>query len=208
MCPAVRLQNSASHRRDLMQAIAILHAEHRSLAAVMHGLLYLVRDVRLRGAAPRFDVLATMIDYINAFPERFHHPKEEAYLFRLLAKRWSDAAPLIEELQAEHRLSAAKIRALEHALERYRQGGAGEFKAFAEAAADYATLQWHHIRTEEDKLVPLARAYLTASDWKLIDEAFSGHSDPLSGVKAEDEYENLFRRIVELAPPPLGCGPK
>ena len=192
-----------------MQAIGILQAEHRSLAAVMHGMLYLIRDVRLRGTAPRFDVLAAMIDYINAFPERFHHPKEETYLFRQLASRWSDAAPLIDKLRAEHRLSGVKIRALEQALERYRQGGgAAEFRAFAEAAADYATLQWQHIRTEEDQLIPLARAYLRPSDWNVVDEAFSGHSDPLFGVETEHEYENLFRRIVNLAPPPLGVGPR
>jgi hemerythrin-like domain-containing protein len=191
-----------------VQAIGILQAEHRSLAAVMHGMLYLVRDVRLRGAAPRFELLAAMIDYINAFPERFHHPKEEAYLFRLLASRCSDAAPLIDKLQAEHRLSTAKIRTLEQALERYRQGGAADFRAFAEAAADYAALQWQHIRTEEDQLIPLARAYLRPGDWKLVDEAFSGHSDPLFGLEMEQEYENLFRRIVNLAPPPLGVGPR
>jgi len=196
-----------SRRVGPVEAIGILHAEHRSLAAVMHGMLYLVRDIRLRGAAPRFDVLAAMIDYINAFPERFHHPKEEAYLFRLLARRWTDAAPLIDRLQEEHRLGAAKIRTLEQALERYRRGGAGEFRAFAEAVADYAKLQWQHMRTEEDELIPLARAYLTASDWKVIDEAFSGHTDPLFAVETEHEYENLFRRIVNLAPPPLGVGP-
>jgi hemerythrin-like domain-containing protein len=191
-----------------MQAIGILQAEHRSLAAVMHGMLYLVRDVRLRGEAPRFDVLIAMVDYIKGFPERFHHPKEEAYLFRPLARRWPDAAPLIDKLQGEHHLSATKIRTLEQALERYRQGGAAEFRAFAEAAADYATLQWKHIRTEEDQLIPLARAYLTAGDWKEVDAAFTGHSDPLFGVESEHEYENLFRRIVNLAPPPLGVGPR
>ena len=190
-----------------LKAIGILQAEHRSLAAVMHGMLYLVRDVRLRGAAPRFDVLVAMIDYINAFPERFHHPKEEAYLFRLLVKRRPDAAPLIDRLQAEHRLGAVKIRAVEQALERYRQGGATEFRAFAEAAADYATLQWRHIRTEEDELIPLARAYLKTDDWNEVDDAFSGHSDPLFAAETEHEYENLFRRIVNLAPPPLGVGP-
>ena len=58
-----------------MQAIRILHVEHRSLAAVMHGMLYLIRAIRLRRAAPRFDVLSAMVGYINAFPERFHHPK-------------------------------------------------------------------------------------------------------------------------------------
>ena len=190
-----------------MQAIGILYAEHRSLAAVLHGMLYLVRDIRLRDIAPRFDVLNAMVHYIDAFPERFHHPKEDAYLFRLLALRFPDATPLIDKLQAEHRASAEKIRALNRALERYQQGGAAEFPAFAEAAQAYAAFHWDHMRTEEDKLIPLTRAHLTAADWKLVDAAFTGHSDPLFGAEAEREYENLFRKIVSLAPPPLGVGP-
>jgi hypothetical protein len=63
------------------------------------------------------------------------------------------------------------------------------------------------MRAEEDKLIPLARAHLTAEDWKVVDAAFTGHSDPLFGAEAEHEYEALFRKIVNLAPPPLGIGP-
>ncbi len=190
-----------------MQAIGVLHAEHRSLAAVMHGMLYLVRDTRLRGTPPRFDVLSAMVEYINAVPERLHHPKEETYLFRRLAMRCPHAAPLIETLEREHRLGAAIVRALEQSLERYRREGAAGFQAFAEAAAKYAALQWRHMRAEEDELIPLARDYLSAQDWKEIDAAFGGHSDPLFAVEAGREYEELFRRIVHLSPPPLGVGP-
>ena len=190
-----------------MKAIDIIHDEHRSLAAVLHGMLYLVRDIRLRGTEPKFDVLGAMVYYIDAFPERFHHPKEDAYLFRLLKLRYRDAAPLIDQLEAEHRAGAEKIRTLEQALARYQQGGAAEFPAFAEAVQAYAAFHWDHMRTEEDKLIPLARKHLTAEDWKEIDAAFTGHSDPLFGAKAEAEYHNLFRKIVNLAPPPIGVGP-
>lgn len=190
-----------------MQAIGILFAEHRSLTAVLYGMLYLTRDIRLRGSAPRFDVLCAMVHYINAFPERFHQPKEDAYLFRLLALRCPEAAPLIDRLQAEHRAGTEKIRALDQALERYQREGATEFPAFAEAVQAYAAFHWNHMRAEEDKLIPLARAHLTAEDWKEIDAAFTGHSDPLFGAKVGDEYENLFRKIVNLAPPPIGVGP-
>ena len=190
-----------------MQAIGIIHDEHRSLAAVLHGMLYLVRDIRLCRTEPKFNVLGAMVYYIDAFPERFHHPKEDAYLFRFLALRYPDAAPLIDQLATEHRTGAEKIRALEQALARYQQGGAAEFPAFAQAVQGYAAFHWDHMRAEEDRLVPLARDHLIAEDWKEIDAAFTGHSDPLFGAKAEAEYNNLFRKIVNLAPPPIGLGP-
>lgn len=190
-----------------MDAIQIIYDEHRSLAAVLHGMLYLVRDTRLRASAPRFDVLGAMVYYIDAFPERFHHPKEDAYLFKFLKMRNPEAGPLVTRLESEHRAGAEKIRVLEQALGRYEQGGAREFPAFAEAVQAYAAFHWDHMRTEEDKLLPLARLHLTTADWAEIDSAFLGHTDPSFGPEAGDEYDALFRRIVNLAPPPIGVGP-
>lgn len=190
-----------------MEAIRIIQDEHRSLAAVLHGMLYLVREVGLRGTAPNFEVFSAMVSYIEAFPERFHHPKEDAYLFKFLKLRYPDATQLINQLEMEHRAGAEKIRTLAQALQRYEQGGAREFRAFAEAVQAYAAFHWDHMRTEEDKLLPLARIHLTADDWKTIDAAFAGHTDPLLGADAGAEYHDLFRRIVNLAPPPIGVGP-
>jgi hemerythrin-like domain-containing protein len=190
-----------------MRAIHIIHDEHRSIAAVLHGMLYLVREIHLRGRAPNFKVLRAMVYYIDTFAERFHHPKEDEYLLKFLRRRYPGAGPLIERLEAEHRMGAEKIRALEQSLQRYEQGGAREFAAFAEAVQSYAAFHWNHMRTEEDEVLPLARTHLTFDDWMAIDEAFTGHSDPLFGLKAGAEYDALFRRIVNLAPPPIGVGP-
>ena len=53
-----------------MEAIRIIQDEHRSLAAVLHGMLYLVHETRDRGAKSDFDLLGAMVYYIDAFPER------------------------------------------------------------------------------------------------------------------------------------------
>lgn len=190
-----------------MQAIRIIQDEHRSLAAVLHGMLYLVREIRERGAKPDFAVLRAMVYYIDAFPERFHHPKEDRYLFRLLRTRCPEASPLLERLETEHRAGAEKIRRLEQALARYQEGGAKEFPAFAAAVDAYAGFHWEHMHAEEKQLLPLAEKHLTTGDWEAIDAAFTGHTDPLFGAAAGAEYDQLFRRIVNLAPPPIGVGP-
>src|SRR5262245_49441760 len=79
-----------------MNAIRIILDEHRSLAAVLHGMLYLVNGIRNRGAKPDFKVLGAMIYYIDAFPERYHHPKEDRYLFARLRARCPMAHPLLD----------------------------------------------------------------------------------------------------------------
>ena len=98
-------------------------------------------------------------------------------------------------------------RGLEQALARFQQGGTAEFAWFNTAVDDYANFHWDHMRAEEKEVLPLAEKHLTAGDWEAIDAAFTDHSDPLFGAGAEAAYDQLFRRIVNLAPPPIGVGP-
>jgi len=190
-----------------MQAIRIIRDEHRAIAAILHGMLFLVRKIRDRGATPDFNLFGAMIYYIDAFPERLHHPKEDRYLFHVLRIRHPDSVSLLDRLEDEHRTGAYKIRALEQALARYQHGGVSEFPDFAKAVEDYAAFHWNHMRAEEDEVLPLAEKHLSATDWDGVDTAFLGHVDPMHGAGAEGEYQALFTRIVNLAPPPIGVGP-
>ena len=187
-----------------MQAIRIIAHEHRSLTAVLRGLLYVMREIRYGGTEPDFELLNAMLHYIDAFSERFHHPKEDAYLFERLGVRLPAAAPLIDRLKREHQSGAVKLQELRHALMRYQLAGSTSFPEFASRGAGFAAFHWDHMRLEEDELLPLARLHLTSADWDAIDAAFLGHTDPLLGAERGAEYQELFRRIVELAPPPIG----
>ena len=71
----------------LANAIRIIHGEHRSITAVLSGLGELARTLQDPAIRPGFAVLHAMIRYIDAFPERQHHPKEEAFLFAPIVNR-------------------------------------------------------------------------------------------------------------------------
>ena len=154
---------------------------------------------------PEFRVFHAMIHYIDAFPERLHHPKEDHYLFARLAERSPEARPLTEELRAEHVRGAALVRELDAALLAYEVNGPPDLPAFAAAAEAYARFHWDHMRKEEQQLLPLAERALTAEDWKAIDEAFAGNQDPIADLH-EADFSKLFSRIVSLAPDPVGLG--
>ena len=190
-----------------MKAIQIIRDEHRALAAVLHGLLYLVREVRDHGARPDFTVLSAMIYYIDAFPERFHHPKEDRYLFPLVRSRVPAIAGVLDRLETDHQVGAAKMRTLMQALTRYREGGDREAPAFMAAIDDYVVFERDHMRCEERDVLPAAEQHLTAADWACVDDAFCGASDPLLGVGPGTHWAQVFSRIANLAPPPIGVGP-
>jgi hemerythrin-like domain-containing protein len=191
----------------LNSALAIIHDEHRSLAAVIHGLRYLVRETHERNAKPDFKVLWAMIFYLDEFPEKMHHPKESAYLFARLHLRTHGADTVIAELERQHLASARHVRDLELALGHYEAGMPDGLEKFSAAVEEFAEETMKHMALEEHAVIPLARKHLTAEDWVEIGAAFSENGDPRFDAKSDQECRDLFSRIVNLAPPPIGVGP-
>lgn len=191
----------------LNNALAIIHDEHRSLGAVLHGLRFLVREMQEKGTAPDFKLLWAMVYYMDAFSERLHNPREDAYLFARLKERTHEADDIIATLERQHTESGEHIRALELALGQLEAGAEGGLQAFAKAAENLTEEAWQHMSLEEKTVIPLAKKHLTTEDWVGIAEAFGEHGDPRFGAKPDHEFRDLFTRIVNLAPPPIGVGP-
>ena len=157
------------------EAVGVIKQEHRALTAVISALEYLARDVG-NGGEPDYEVLSVILDYIETFPNRLHHPKEDRYLFSALRRRDASAAAVLDELEAEHQRGDGQIHELRYLLTRCRVGVPGARQAFAAAVEAYAAFHWEHLRKEEDVVLPLALKELTADDWEAIDAAF-GISD-------------------------------
>lgn len=191
----------------LNSALSTIHDEHRSLAAVIHGLRYLVRESQTKKTKPDFRILWAMISYLDEFPEKLHHPKESAYLFDRLRQRTHDADSVIAELEKQHDAGARHVRDLELALGHYEAGIPGGLQQFSVAVEKFADEILKHMAFEESILIPLARKHLTAEDWVEIGAAFSENGDPRFDAEADHECRDLFSRIVNLAPPPIGVGP-
>ena len=187
------------------KAIRNIYDEHRSISAVLSGLKSLVDMARDPGLRPDFAVFRAMIYYIDAFPERMHHPKEDDFLFSRLLQRDPDARLLIEELRGEHVKGAILVRDLEQALLAYEETWPAGVTRFGEAVDSYAQFHWNHMRKEEEKLLPLAERALTAEDWVAIESAFAGNEDPIADMREQD-FTRLYQRIVSLAPEPIGLG--
>jgi hemerythrin-like domain-containing protein len=187
------------------QAIMIIKDEHRSISAVISGLKDLARMADEAVERPDFRVFRAMLRYIDEYPERQHHPKEDRYLFTRLLARAPSAQPLIDKLQAEHVDSVGRIRELERSLlflEDRWPVGAREFRQLVDG---YAQFHWDHMRKEEEEILPLAVLHLKAADWEAIEKAFAGNDDPIADLREKD-FQVLFSRIASLAPAPVGLG--
>ena len=191
----------------MAQALNIIRDEHRSIAAILHGMQHLVRQIRERKAKIDPKVFRAMLYYLDTFSERMHHPKEDRYLFDPLRRRGAGSDALIAELEREHADGGNAIRRVEQCLIRYEEGGEKEFPEFAGEVERFVEGYWEHMRKEEERVFPLAQKLFTNDDWDAIDRAFKANVDPLADDRNERDFRKLFSRIVSLAPPPIGVGP-
>lgn len=192
----------------MSKVLNIIRDEHGSIGAVLHGMQYLVDELRTRKADIDLRVFGAMLYYLDTFAERMHHPKEDRYLFTALRRRGGEANAIIAELEQEHASGEQSLRRLEQRLLRYQEGGDREFPAFAQAVDEFVTAYREHMRKEEEQVFPLAQKLLGASDFEAIDRAFEENRDPLAVQRDTRDFQRLFSRIVNLAPPPIGVGPR
>jgi len=190
-----------------MKAIVIIQDEHRAITAVIEGLRHLLEEIRAGRMSPDHTLLRALFGYIEQFPERLHHPKEDEFLFARLRDRRPDAAPVLDALHREHEVGRERFVELKAAYERYAADPAS-LEPFQEGVERYSHFHWKHMRREEDEVLPMAREALLPEDWAAIDAAFASNNDPVVGVPARKAFRELFRRLVAIMPPPYGVGPE
>ena len=180
-------------------AIATIQSEHRSLGMVLHTLQTLLDKIAAEHVVADFALMSTALYYIDDFPERCHHPKEDEYLFKRLRLRSTEFDAVLDRLQTEHTRSAVTVAGLHRALVHY-QGGAPEGLRLFKAAVDsYADDMREHFGLE-DTLMTRARTILSEEDWELIAWAFTANDDPLFGANQSLEFSLLYHRIMVLVP--------
>lgn len=188
----------------MTDAIDAIHQDHLNLDKVL-SVLESVVDALDRGPGggrpgAALDLLTSVIYYVRVFPDRFHHPKEEEYLFKALARRCPEAAGVIARLQAQHKEGETLIEALNGAVKAWENDPEGGIAALRDTAHAYVRFQRQHMGLEEREVLPLARRHLGQDDWQVLNRVFRQASDPLFGENLETGFRSLFQRITRAGP--------
>lgn len=177
-------------------AVEALKTEHRNLAKVLHCLEDEVACLRGVKDRPDLDLLYTVLYYIRVFPDQYHHPKEEEFLFARLRERSDEAPDLLDMLDREHGKFARMLKALERALQSYDEHFPDGLDTLERLTGEYLEFQWEHMRKEEERVIPIAERVLTDEDWHAINNAFLRHDDPMFGDNLRTGFEVLLNRIM------------
>jgi nucleotide-binding universal stress UspA family protein/hemerythrin-like domain-containing protein len=192
---------------EMLAPLTTIRDEHRSVAAVIHGLDFVARQARDERAPTSFPLLRAMLHYIVEFPEKLHHPKEEKYLFRKLRARTSEFDATLDELERQHVEGHEIVADLARSIDAYEADPRGGRAGFVAAVGRFSTSQMQHMALETKVIIPAARTHLTAEDWAEIGAAFASNGDPRFSVDNDDEFRQLFTRIINVVEPQVSGAP-
>ena len=188
-----------------MEALHIIGEEHQSLAAILHAVRYMLKQVQAGQLQPDLKLFQAMIHYLDAYAEKRHHPKEDI-VFKVLSERTEEGAEALARLAVQHDAAPRRIEVLQRALDAY-MADPSTLAHFARAFENYAEFYRGHMVLEEEVALPLLRKHLTAEDWEKVNREFRAEHEAWSGKDAgHEDFAAAFSKLVESAPAPLGFG--
>ena len=188
------------------QALSIIRNEHRTLAAVVSALEHVATDMAAGKLSPDYKLLWSIMYYIEEFPERLHHPKEDGVLFPRLRSHGIDET--LDDLGRQHVSSRPHLDALKNILGHMQADIPGAVAEFAEKVSTYASFHWQHMNQEETIVLPKAMEVFSPEDWAEVAASFAENKDPLQNASTQDSdwFRQFYRRLVMLVPEPWGVG--
>ncbi len=188
-----------------MRALDIIRSEHRNMWMVTNGLAVLSQRITDQFEDSDLHTILLIVEYLEQFTERFHHPKEEEYLFARLRLRSLEANAVLDKLRHEHDMSPLQLVRIRELATAATQGS-HRLKDLANEIASFREHLGAHMELEEKGTFELARNVLTPDDWREVDAAFAAHLDPMDDRGDDSRIARLRQRITQLLPAPEGLG--
>ena len=184
----------------------VLLEDHRAIRIVVKILQSALNDIAAFGKSPDFALLSAVLYYLDDYPERVHHPKEDKYLFPAVRRRTNRLEATIQRLHKDHERSAQMLVQLERELVHLQGGAPQALQRITASATRYAELLEVHMETEE-RLLSDVRNELTEDDWRDLAQGLGAQRDPLGGDTTSQEFRLLRLRILSALPTKMRLDP-
>jgi len=175
-----------------------LHDDHESILKLL-GVLERQCNILADSDRPDYDLLEEIVEYCLAYPDIYHHPKEDAVYERLLSQS-PEVAKELGALQEQHHELQQLTRRLADTVREVEGEVVMPREPVVQLMRDFIDFYRAHIEWEETVFFPAAEQYLAEADWKHLDMRFGSQQDPLSTSPAKDQYlaiRNDIRRAAE-----------
>ena len=135
--------------------------------------------------------LVWVLEFLHA-----HHESEDRGLYPLVRERRSDAAALLDAMDADHRAVAVHIRAVETAATAYgTSDDAAVRQELLDAIGALEAVLLPHLEREETEVMPIVSTAVTEAEWKAIEQAHNLDGKGLPQLAKEGHW------LIDDVPP-------
>ena len=174
--------------------INLLLEEHQNIEKLLRVVEHELEIFDSSGR-PDYEILQTIIQYFQDYPQSCHHPKEEM-IFQKLKTRDPAAAQRFGDVEAEHEVETRRLQSFARAVDSVLADQEFLRESFHLAVHDFVAYQREHLRKEELLLFPAAAKVLLPEDWAEIDARLDDRKDPLFDSVVEEKFHNLQNTIL------------
>jgi hemerythrin-like domain-containing protein len=176
------------------QTIQLLRREHADLGRLL-GVLERQINAFERAQQPDYDIVDAIAGYFLGYPERCHHPKEDAIYAKLKA-RDPEAAAKVGDLAGEHERLGALVHRFADAIHKVLSEAEISREAIDTVVREFIDAQRRHIEHEDRLFLPAAANALTDEDWAEIEARMADEKDPLFGGEVAADFAALHQDIL------------
>jgi hemerythrin-like domain-containing protein len=169
--------------------------DHKNLVAVLQVLRSEIQHLTHSDELiERLPLILDILDYIQAYPETFHHPLEEAAFDVLINKELADPV-IIQRIRLQHSTLEQFTKRLQEKmllLANEQQISDG----IIDSLQQFVDQQQEHLDTENKHIMPCMQTQLSEGDWWDIASMLTLHKDPLFNQPLKDQFTVLASRII------------
>src|SRR4030095_14961140 len=170
--------------------------EHRNIETLL-AVLERELEIFVRADRPDYDVIRAIICYFEVYADLYHHPLEDL-VFPKLKLRDPAAAAKVGNLTLEHQKGAERLCRVAQAVDGVLADREMLRQNVDNIVRDFIESERRHIMMEDRDFFPAALKALEPQDWAEIASAFTKHEDPLFSEAAEQTFDKLRSRILQL----------
>jgi hemerythrin-like domain-containing protein len=183
----------------MTQLLERLSQDHRHLSRLLN-LLDNLLDRFHEGDEPDYELMSEMLEYMESYADKVHHPSEEMIFDRLRA-RTNETYPALDVLTKQHALLGQMNKRFRRSLDGIVHEEVLRRDEVEVQGRELVNTTRDHLNLEEAEAFPLARERLTASDWDELLEEVPYVDDPVFGDADPARFRTLFQHLMAQAQP-------
>lgn len=150
------------------------------------------------GTEPDYELMGEMLEYMEEYDARVHHPTEELIFERVLASGF-ERHDIFDVLSRQHGLLGQINRRFRRALDAILNAEVLLREDVEAHGRELIATLRAHIRLEDTEAFPIAIARLSDADWAAVEAAAPKQVDPVFGTPDPLRYRALYARFAAQA---------